>query len=51
MVTKKALLGAICDLDKDIFSLATRVSRLEALLYKKEKPEKRKPGRPRKNAK
>jgi len=51
MITKKALLGAINDLDKDLFSLAIRVSELETLLYKKEQPEKRKPGRPRKNKK
>ena len=57
MITKKVLLEAICDLDKDVFSLATRVSELEHLLCKnkkpvcKEKTEKRRPGRPRKNAK
>ena len=49
MITKKALVEAIDDLNRDLVSLAIRVSELETLLYKKEQPEKRKPGRPRKN--
>lgn len=51
MITKRALVEAIDDLNKDLVSLAIRISELETLLYKKEQPEKRKPGRPRKNKK
>ena len=56
MITKKALLKAIGDLDHDIFCLAARIAELEKAQWRKtgeapQKPVKRGRGRPRKNAK
>lgn len=54
MITKKALMGAIQDLERDQFNLAIRVYELEKVLVNKKKaakkPIKRGRGRPRKNA-
>ena len=52
MITKKALLEAICDLDKEVTTLTIKVHEMERFMCKNPlDKEKRKPGRPRKNSK